>query len=270
MTTVEAKVGKTGKLELLGSKVNLPNVYAENLNGANELVLQIPPHACIDDGKDFKLPVHKVEEFGNEKLVSLVLGDNYLFLKTNKDVKAGDTFAFSLRNEAIRVLVNDEIVLEPVEERESLLGTFTKQKEKVPFVKVNGKYEEATGEEAVNEKIVLKSRVKFYYDIDNVKVNSPMDKVVKITTIEGPSCYKKQYKYVLDRRDIHLCEEGLGLHAVVAGIVDYGNVCYAKLDINGQNVLIEVDTDFNASEVNICFDGNDVEVYQIEIDMRIC
>ena len=97
-----------------------------------------------------------------------------------------------------------------------------------------------------------------------------MEKVVKITTIEGPSCYRKQYKFVLDRENIHLCEEGLGLHAVVDSIVNYGNVRYAKLNINGQFILLEVNEEFNAKEVNVNFDGNDVEVFQIEIDMRIC
>ena len=97
-----------------------------------------------------------------------------------------------------------------------------------------------------------------------------MDRVVKITTIEGPSCYKKQYKYVLDRNNIHIGEPGQGLHAYVDSLVNYGNVCYAKLDIDGQKVLIEVDPSFNEKEVYIYFNGEDIEVFQIEIDMRIC
>ena len=269
-TSVEAKVGKTGKFELLGSKVELPEHFKNVLGEANELEVQIPPYACIDSGKDYKLQVKKVEEFGKVRLVGLQLGDNYVYLQTEKDVKVGDSFSFSLRNETLRLLVNGETVLEPVAERESLLGTFVKEKEKVSFVKAGNELIEAKGDEPSDAKIVTKPRIKFYYNIDNVKFASPMEKVVKITTIEGPSCYRKQYKFVLDRENIHLCEEGLGLHAVVDSIVNYGNVRYAKLNINGQFILLEVNAEFDAKEVNVNFDGNDVEVFQIEIDMRIC
>ena len=268
-TVVDAKVSR-GKLDLLGSKVALPEVYAQAIGENKELTVHIPPYACVDSGNDYTLKVHNVEQIGKTRLVALEYGDRYIFLSTDKEVAVGDDFSFSLRNETLRVLVNGEVVLEPVAEKESLLGTFVKQKEAVNFVKEGKELVEVTGEEPADAKIVTKQRIKFYYNIAGVKFASPMEKVVKITTIEGPSCYRKEYKYVLDRKDIHLCEEGLGLHAVVSGIVDYGNVRYANLDVNGQKLLIEVDSAFNASEVNVCFDGNDAEVYQIQIDMRIC
>lgn len=267
-TIVKAKVGK--KMDMLGSKVKLPSAFVHAIEGLNEVSVHIPPDACIDEGKDYSLPVHKVEEFKDFKLVTLVLDDRYLFLKTNKDVKEGENFSFSLRNEKLRLLNGDEVLLEPVSEAESLLGTFVKQKEKVPFVKVDGHYQEATGEEPEDAKITMKTRVKFYFEIEGVKFLSPMEKVVKITTIEGPSCYNKTYKYVLDRKNIHFGEEGQGLHANVKEVVDYGNICYARLDINGQELLVEVDPSFDKLEVNVYFDGNDAEVYQREIDMRIC
>ena len=269
-TTVTANILSDGKIDLLGSKVALPKVFKDVLGNRDSVDIQISPDACIDDGKDFKLDVHKVETFGDVKLVTLKLGDSYLYLKTDKSVKAGDKFSFSLHNDRLRLVSGDEVLLEPVQKSESLLGTFIKQKEKVNFVKKDGKLVEATGMEGTEEKLYVKSRVKFYYNIDNVLVHSPMEKVVKITTIEGPSCYKKQYKYVIDRDNIHIGEPGQGLHAKVLEIVDYGNVCYAKLDIDGQSILINVDREFNEKEVNVYFDGNDVEVYQIEIDMRIC
>ena len=259
-----------GKLELLGSKVTLPEVYAKAIAENKEITVHVPPHACVDSGKDYTLKVHNVELIGKTKLVALEYGDRYIFLNTKKDVKAGEDFTFSLRNEMIRVLVNGETVLEPVAEKEALLGSFVKQKEAVKFVKDGKELIEATGDEPENAKLVKKQRVKFYYEVNGVKFLSPMEKVVKITTIEGPSCYRKEYKYVLDRHNIHLCEEGRGLHATVEEIVNYGNVRYARLNANGQKLLIEVNKSFNSSEVNICFNGNDVEVYQIQIDMRIC
>jgi len=269
-TTVTAKILSDGKADLLGSKVALPKVFADVLGGRDSVDIQISPDACIDGGKDYKLDVHKVETFDDVRLVTLKLGDSYLYLKTEKDVKPGDKFSFSLHNDRLRLVSGDEVLLEPVQKEESLLGTFIKQKEKVNFVKKDGKLVEATGMESAEEKLHVKSRVKFYYNIDQVRIHAPMEKVVKITTIEGPSCYKKQYKYVIDRDKIHIGEPGQGLHAKVLDVVDYGNACYAKLDIDGQNILINVDRKFAENEVNVYFDGNDVEVYQIEIDMRIC
>lgn len=268
-TTVDAKI-VSGKMSVLGSKVALPQAFADAIGARKEFTVQIPPYACIDDGNDYKLKVHKVEEFGDKKLVTLVLGSEYLFLETHKDAVVGEDFTFSLKNDKLTLIADEEEILKPIDDTESLLGTFVKQKEKVQFVKRDGKLVEAKDDVLPDEKVTLKTRVKFYYNIDNVKINSPMDRVVKITTIEGPSCYKKQYKYVLDRNNIHIGEPGQGLQADVEALVNYGNVCYAKLDIHGQKVLIEVDPTFNEKEVFIYFNGADVEVFQIEIDMRIC
>ena len=97
-----------------------------------------------------------------------------------------------------------------------------------------------------------------------------MDKVVKITSIEGDACYTKEYKYVIKRENIQLVTEGMGIECEVESIVDYGNSRYAKLTSNGQNILIEVDQYFNESTVFFDFDGGDVEVYEQDIDMRLC
>ena len=97
-----------------------------------------------------------------------------------------------------------------------------------------------------------------------------MDKVVKITSIEGDACYSKQYKYVFKRENIQLVTEGMGIECEVQSIIDYGNSRYAKLVTGGQSLLIEVDQFFNESMVFIDFDGQDIEVYEQDIDMRLC
>ena len=267
-TSVDAELTKT-KMTLLGSKVNLPKHYQTKLEGLKEVTIDITPDAYLP-GNDFTLKVHKVDEFKNFNLLQLVNGDYFVFLKVGKDVKVGEEFSFSLAYDKLRVSSNGEVVLEPIGNTESLVGSFIKKKEQVLFVKNNHELVEYTGEESENASLVKKSRMKFYYEIEGVTIASPMDKVVKITTIEGPSCYKKQYKYVLERKDIKICEEGIGLSAVVEEIIDYSNICYAKLNINGQKLLVEVPSDFTSKNVNITFEGKDVEVYQQEIDMRIC
>ena len=242
-------VVSNGVMEFLGSKVKMPQVYKDALVGRENVQVEIPPEAVIA-GKDFQLEVHKVEEFEGKKLVSLVLGDRYLFLRTDKDVKKGDFLKFSLRYDKLRILDGEEVVLDPINDSESLIGTFLKTKRK------------AIG--------LGKTYVTFEYVVNGHKVVTPMDKVVKITSIEGDACYTKEYKYVIKRENIQLVTEGMGIECEVESIVDYGNSRYAKLTSNGQNILIEVDQYFNESTVFIDFDGGDVEVYEQDIDMRLC
>ena len=62
----------------------------------------------------------------------------------------------------------------------------------------------------------------------------------------------------------------MGIECEVQSIIDYGNSRYAKLVTGGQSLLIEVDQFFNESMVFIDFDGQDIEVYEQDIDMRLC
>ena len=238
-----------GVMEFLGSKIKMPSAFREALVGHEDIQIQVPPEAVIA-GKDYQLEVHKVEVFNGKKLVSLVYGDRYLFLQTDKDVKKGDLLKFSLRYDKLTILDGDEVIVEPISNEESLVGTFLKTKRK------------AIG--------LGKTYVTFEYVIEGHKIVTPMDKVVKITSIEGDACYSKQYKYVFKRENIQLVTEGMGIECEVQSIIDYGNSRYAKLVTGGQSLLIEVDQFFNESMVFIDFDGQDIEVYEQDIDMRLC
>lgn len=267
-TAVSAELTKT-KLSLLGSTVDLPKYYAKVLAGLKNVEVDVTPDSYLP-GKDYTLKVRSVEEFKDFKLVQLAYEDYYVFLKVPTSTKVGKELSFSLAYDKLRIKSEDKVLLEPISNEESLLGTFVKRKEKVLFVKRDNQLVEATGEEAPEEKTIAKTRIKFYYHVNDLDTLAPMEKVVKITTIEGPACYKKQYKYVLNRKNLRICENGKGLPAVTEELYDYGNVCYAKLNLSGQNILLEVPHDFKLKELNVDFEGKDVEVYQQEIDMRIC
>ena len=58
--------------------------------------------------------------------------------------------------------------------------------------------------------------------------------------------------------------------AKVEKILKYGNQDYAKVVIGNQELLVEVAPDFAAEEVKVFLDGNAFEVWQKEIDFRIC
>ncbi|MCR5506137.1 MAG: sn-glycerol-3-phosphate ABC transporter ATP-binding protein UgpC [Bacilli bacterium] len=236
-----AKISK-GQMEMFGGKAILPPTLAAKLGDAKEAVMEIPPFAVVP-GKDFTLKVEAVEKVGKQRLAHLVAGDRYLFALVSDKVKEGQDYSFSLRNDKLKVLVDGQVVAEPIGEEEKLIGTFKKHE--------------------INRK-----EIEFFYDIADVKILAPVEAGYKINAVEGEKCYKKTYRYVFNRKNVALAAEGLS--AEVKEILDYGNQRYARLDVQGQEILIEVDGEFASTEVKLEIAGENIEVWQQESDFRIC
>ena len=149
-----------------------------------------------------------------------------------------------LRNDKVKVLDKEEVVLEPIGEFESLVG---------PFKKVD----------------VSRNQIDFFYEINGVRVKAPVENGYKINAVEGNACYKKTYRYAFNRQAVIL-DDGAELKGKVEKVVDYGNQKYALLKVGEQDLLVEVKEDFAQEEVGLIIDGKDIEVWQQEIDFRIC
>jgi len=233
-------------MELLDKSVILPPVFKEALGEHNEFSVEIPPYAVVP-GKDFSLKVHLIEEVEGKHLAYLEYGDHYLFALVDENVKAGDKYSFSLLNEKLRVFVGEQEVLAPLGEKEGLVGPFTKS------------------ETRENKERVLH----FQYNMGGVKIEAPIVNGYKINAVEGNECYRRNYRYEFNRKAIQLVPEN-GIKAKVNKVLDYVNQKYALLDVEGQQILAEVSNDFQEAEVQFLVKGEDVEVWQIEIDMLIC
>ena len=231
------------QLSIFGSKVALPAALKAAIGEAKEVELEVPPFAVVP-GKDFTLQVKKVEEVEGQRLAHLVNGDRYLFALVDEKVKEGAKYSFSLLNDKVRVLVNGQPALEPVGEQEALEGQFKKRD-------------------------VGRNAVEFDYIINGVAINAPVEAGYKVNAVEGNACYKKTYRYVFNRKAVKL-EEGGALVGKVLEVVDYGNQKYARLALGAQQVLVEVAPDFEGTEVRFSVAGSDFEVWQKEIDFRIC
>ena len=242
--TFDATVDAKGKLNFLGSKVELAPELARALGENKELSIEVPPSSIVP-GKDYSLKVSKVEKFDDKHLATLAIGDRFIFALVDENVKEGDTYKFSLLYDKIRLLVNGETVLNPVPECEALMGMFTKED-------------------------VKKSRdINFFYEIGGYRIPAPQENGHKIFTVEGNSCYKTEYKYEVNRKNIRMVEEG-GVTCEVKDVLNYLNAYYARVNYAGQDLLIEVDSEFAAACVNIEIDGADVAVYNVEIDLKLC
>ncbi len=145
--------------------------------------------------------------------------------------------------------MNGEEVLKAIGDAESLTGRFSKTE-----VKENG------------ERVLH-----FFYNIGDYTVEAAPDHGYKINSIDGDNCYKKTYRYEVDRSKIHLAYDGEdGLSATVKEVLDYGNAQFARVEANGQEFLIEATKGFALSEIKVAFDAKDISVYSTTIDMKIC
>ncbi len=245
--TVTAKVNGN-EMQLLDRKVALPEAIKTAIGNADSIELSIPPHAIVA-GNDFCLKVAKIEEVDDKRLAYLVNGNSYLFALVDEKVAEGDDYGFALHNEKINVSVNGKEVLTAVGDEESLLGRFSKTE-----VKENG------------DRVLH-----FFYNIGSYTLEAAAEHGYKINSIDGDACYKNTYRYAVNRDRIRLVNDNEdGLDGTVTALLDYGNIKFAKVRAADQDILIRVDSDFNADKVRLAFNSSDVSVYSTKIDMKIC
>ena len=245
MTTFPAVIKGEG-MEFLGSVNSLPEALKEAIGDRKEVLIDVPPSAIVA-GKTHTLSVGKVEEVDGKRLAYLRMGDRYLFALVDESVKEGGKFSFDILNDKIRIRDAQGVVLEPISDKEKLIGKFEKFD--------NRKTKE----------------LEFFYNINGVKVSAPQVNGYKINAVEGNNCYRKNYLYVFDRSAVQLVEaQENAIHASVKEVLQYGNVDYARLDVDGQEMLIEVEKGFDKQEVNFVVPGEAIEIFSLDIDMRIC
>ena len=240
---IAAKVSKD-ELELLDAKVKLNPVYFEAVKDAKDVLLEVSPEAFVP-GKDFKLPVVKIEKIEDKNLAYLRYKDSYIFALVDENVKEGSEYAFSLRFDKIRVLVDGNVVSDIVSDRDCLRGRFE-----------------------MNQ--LGRNDYEFFYNINDTKLKTSEKNGYKINTVEGNNCYKKIYKYEFNRCDVKIAENGIP--AKLIEVKDFGNQKYALVDVAGQNLLVLVDANFDsaAKDLYISLDSEKLEVWQEESNFRIC
>ncbi len=243
--SVSAKAsGET--MELLGGKAPLPAVYAKALAGAENFELVVPPSAIVP-GKDFRLPVSRIEQVDDKRLAYLRFGEGYIFALVGDEVKEGEDYCFSLLNEKVDLKAGEETLLKAVPDEDSLDGSFYKTEVK------------EAGERVLH----------FFYRIGDYSVEAKPEHGYKINSIDGDSCYKKTYRYAVSRSSMRLSKDE-GLSAEIVEILDYGNVRFARAKAGDQEFLIEAGDAVRLGPAKVVFGSEDISVYSIESDMKIC
>ena len=235
--------------EFLGNNVALPKALLEAVEGHKNLLVDVPPAAVVP-GDDYTLKVYKVEDVEGQKLAYLEVGDRYLFALVNKSVKAGQKYSFSLLNDQLRIVDGENVLLEPVAKSENLIGTFSKKDNRA------------------------ERDLDFFYNINGVAIPAPKSNGHKMNAVEGNKCYKNKYKFVIDRDNILVNDaegEGVELSATVSKVLEYGNRMLAYAKLGEQEVLVNAPKDCKEGDaLTLKVKGDNIEVWSLDIEMRIC
>lgn len=240
-----------GEIEIFGQKTEANGVFKDSIAENIEFNVEISPSSIVK-GNAFSLPVLKVEKIDGKNLAHLKYGDSCIFALVDDDVKEGSEYKFDLLYDKLKISINGEIILTPINDSVEFVGKFSKREIR----------------ELVGKK---KERVyHFYYNIGNYQVEAPVENGFKINSIDKNACYKKDYRYIIDRDKVTINQEKGGLEGEVVSILDYGYKKYADVVINETHVLLNADDNMALGPINIEFNGDDVEVYSTTIDMKIC
>ena len=238
------------KMKVLDKEISLPPYYLTKLTAHKHVTLLVPPHALIV-GNDITLKVKKVELVNNQQLLHLAAGDRYLFALDNSDIKEGDDYSFSLRYDAIQVMVDDQIILSPILEKEVLMARFLCIKSKA------------------HAHDIFKTRHQYFLQIGTHRIEVSKDTAKKIKAVDGYHSYKKPYKLIFNQQDLVL-DTTSDLVGKVVEKLDYQQTSYLRLDVDGQSILLKVDPkQKDVTEVRINIDVNKLEIWHNEVDFRI-
>ena len=233
------------KMSLLDGKIALPPTILAQLANQQKVELEIPPAAFVK-GQSLKLKVEKVEQLKDQYLAHLAYQDRYLFALVDESVKAGDTYQFDILLDKIKI-VGENLQIEPLPERESLLGKFVK-------------------------KDISRTEVEFYFVINNEQIHDTKGNGFKINSVDGNECYKKQYKYVFERQNATISQDG-GIKGTVTEVLDYGYIKYARTQVGEESILLIVPKGLElaaSQEITFTLKGEDIEVWEPVNDFRIC
>jgi len=112
---------KNNVLEVLGSKINLPD--AIKVDDADDAEILVPVDAIRFDG-NIKAEVVKVEEVNSHKVFYLQNGDR-LFFTVDSDLKIKDKVNISIDLEKISIIKDGQVIVKPLVEYSKFVGSFT-------------------------------------------------------------------------------------------------------------------------------------------------
>ncbi len=232
---------KDGKIIVAKQEIVLPPAM---LVEDGEYIMRVPVDA-ISVADSIKVKFEKEEDIDGKSLVAFELGDNKIFALNIENPSQCAEIAIDLKR----------VKLEGAEEKLPLNteNTLTVQlsKEKEQLVDENGKKQ---------------SVIKYYASIGQQKKEVEEEFIKKLQGSTEDNIFKKPYNFKFGAW-AEIKEEGFVCE--VGQILDYGTERYAKCTIEGQEVLLAVDEDFQGEQIAFALNTDDVVVYDCKTDVRI-
>lgn len=237
------------RISFMGLKMDLPSAIKMK-DGEYDIV--IPTSSLMEDKDGYKLEVYKVEEIDKDKyLVMFNVGDEVLFMLTDKQYKEGDKVSVSFEIHMFEFYKDEEMVVPSLNTYNKLEGMVYYHKEKDE----NGK------------------KVKVLdYLIDDLTLPCH-NKTAYQSFIENNdrTIYDKTLIFGFSDTHVHIDSEGV-FTGTVTSVLDYGSAKFAILKYNNSEVVLRL---HNNEQVNIgetilfSIDIDEMQVFDKERNIRL-
>lgn len=239
-------VTKENKLNLFDNNIVMPPALLNKIKVGKKLQFEISPNAFVP-GKDFSLPIVKIEKINDRFLAHLKYDNKYIFAYVSSEEKIGDVFNFSLFFDQIKVIQDDTVVLETMQQDIKIHGQL--------ISKINKNGWRLTRD--------------YRLELANIKLPLSKEDGDKIVAIDGRKATKKPYLLNLSASKIVKREEGL-ISGIISETFDYGHITFASLQIGEELVRIILPQELkDETSVSLNIERENLEIWHEQLDFRI-
>ena len=231
------------------------------------------------------------EDVNGQLLVHLRVADRVLFAIVDKDAKVSKKVKIDIDLKQIALDREGETVVAPLDCNNTLGGVISKHKVKVEKTvvtkrkvkaeqevvvqttqadgetRVETNTENVDNEQIVDFKVKKVTEMAFSLDIAGASVDCPRNIAMKLINGGGQHIFGKALEFQFTPYQVAVAETGIV--AKVEKIVNYGAERFAVCSIGDKTVNVAVDKKFNASEVNLVLDVEQLAIVEVARGIRL-
>ena len=234
-------VVKAGKIIIADQEIQLPSAM---LVQDGEYIMRVPVDAVsVADG--IKVKFENEESIDGKSLSTFALGDNRIFALNIDGSEKPNEIAIDLKK--IRLEGPDEKL--PLNTQNKVAVQVSKEKEK--YVDENGKKQ---------------SRVRYFASIGTQRQEIDEEFIKRLQNSTEDNIFKKAFHFEFSAWT-EIVDDGFKCQ--VQEILDYGTERFARCTIEGEDVLLSVDEDFQGEEISFALNMDEIIVHDSKTDVRI-
>ena len=217
---------RDNNIALFGQKIALPSCIELN-DGEYEVIV---PSDALCEGTNLKFTVSGVEQIEGKTLAKVANEERDFYFITDSEVSK--KLQCSILFDKLTFLQNDEIVVAPVDSQIVLDGQIVKEN--------------------------INKEIKYSFNIEGNSVEPSMDKIQKVALVDGVSCHKHTYSFVINLDDITIAESGIKANVIKE--LQYNKNAYYEVEINGKNYLVKKEQELETNEIFLKVNFDNVSI----------